>query len=258
MSAERKTGTREWSSVSVNCCDGCSNDCAYCYARAMALRFKRTTALSWRAERIRDKDVARSRPRYKGVVMFPTSHDLTLGNADACLTVLHKLLEAGNQVLLVSKPRLDIVKRVCREMERHRSRLLLRFTITARKAELLQHWEPNASGYMERLSCLMYAHGRDFRTSVSMEPMLDVPDAVNLFREVEPWVSETVWIGRMNRWSTNVRVRTETDRFMLDRLVSQQSDEHMLDLYDRLRRERKVRWKDSLASMLGLPRVKGG
>jgi len=35
------SGTKEWSVESVNCVTGCSHNCRYCYARAMALRFHR-------------------------------------------------------------------------------------------------------------------------------------------------------------------------------------------------------------------------
>ena len=48
----RKTGTREWSEHSVNCRQGCTNGCLYCYARAQALRFGRiTSGDAWTQER---------------------------------------------------------------------------------------------------------------------------------------------------------------------------------------------------------------
>ena len=33
----RITGTKEWAEYSRNCVIGCSNDCHYCYAKAMAV-----------------------------------------------------------------------------------------------------------------------------------------------------------------------------------------------------------------------------
>ena len=50
-------GFKDWAVHSVNCCTGCSNNCRYCYARGMAIRFKRTTAEEWPLERVRQKDV---------------------------------------------------------------------------------------------------------------------------------------------------------------------------------------------------------
>ena len=52
-------GFKEWTANSVNCCTGCSNNCRYCYAKGMAIRFKRLTAEEWPIERVRQKDVDR-------------------------------------------------------------------------------------------------------------------------------------------------------------------------------------------------------
>ncbi len=85
-------GTREWATKTVNCCTGCSHDCIYCYAKGMAVRFKQLTAGQWPLERIRQKDVDRIYKKYDGQVMFPSSHDLTPGNIEGCLTVLRCLI----------------------------------------------------------------------------------------------------------------------------------------------------------------------
>lgn len=34
-------GTKEWADSNVNCYLGCSNNCRYCYAKKMAIRFNR-------------------------------------------------------------------------------------------------------------------------------------------------------------------------------------------------------------------------
>ena len=104
-------GAREWSAHSVNCCTGCSHDCLYCYARAMAVRFRRVKEEDWKTEVVRQISVDKKYRKLNGRVMFPTSHDITPGNIDACLVVLKKLLAAGNDVLLVSKPHLECIRR---------------------------------------------------------------------------------------------------------------------------------------------------
>ena len=103
-------GTQEWSVKTVNCCTGCSHDCRYCYAKGMAIRFKQVTPEQWPLERIRPKDVSKRHKKYDGQVMFPSSHDITPNNLDACLTVLKNLLVVGNRVLVVSKPHLECIK----------------------------------------------------------------------------------------------------------------------------------------------------
>ncbi len=78
-------GTSEWSVKTVNCCTGCSHDCLYCYAKEMALRFGQITASQWPLERIRQHDVIKRHKKYDGQVMFPSSHDITPTNLDACI-----------------------------------------------------------------------------------------------------------------------------------------------------------------------------
>ena len=87
-------GTQEWSVKTVNCITGCSHDCRYCYAKGMAIRFKQVTPEEWPIERVRDHDVAKRHKNYGGQVMFPSSHDITPINVDACLVVLKKLLKS--------------------------------------------------------------------------------------------------------------------------------------------------------------------
>ncbi len=41
-------GTKEWADSNINCYYGCSNDCLYCYAKKMAIRFKRKTEDTWK------------------------------------------------------------------------------------------------------------------------------------------------------------------------------------------------------------------
>jgi DNA repair photolyase len=63
---------------------------------------------------------------------------------------------------------------------------------------ILSFWEPNAPKYEERKVCLAYARNRGFRTSVSMEPMLDTPNIESMIKDLDPLVSEDIWLGTMN------------------------------------------------------------
>ena len=154
----RSHGTQEWSVKTINCCTGCSHDCRYCYAKEMAIRFKQVTASQWPLERIRQKDVDRIYKKYDGQVMFPSSHDITPNNLDACLTALRCLIIVGNKMLVVSKPHIDCIKAFCEKFRPYRRRILFRFTIGACDDKILSYWEPNAPAYAERKACLMYAY----------------------------------------------------------------------------------------------------
>lgn len=113
--SKRKTGTREWSDVSVNCCLGCRHGCLYCYARCGPVaRYRGHQGGKWTTEFVNSPELIRAGKtfgrKYNGVVMFPTTHDITPGNKEACLAALHTLLAAGNQVLVVTKPHLAIMR----------------------------------------------------------------------------------------------------------------------------------------------------
>ncbi|WP_155303578.1 hypothetical protein [Desulfosarcina widdelii] len=75
------------------------------------------TVEEWPLERIREKDVIKPQKSYDGRVMFPSSHDITPANLDACMTVIGNLLGAGNEILIVSKPRFECIDRICREFQ---------------------------------------------------------------------------------------------------------------------------------------------
>ena len=114
------TGTQEWAASNVNIQDGCEHDCLYCYAKTMAIRFKRATPASWKRPQFRQHDLDRGFTRRSGRIMFPTAHDITDQNIDECLAVLDRMLAAGNDLLIVSKPRLSCAKRLCEELAQYR------------------------------------------------------------------------------------------------------------------------------------------
>ncbi|HUW10823.1 MAG TPA: hypothetical protein VM537_13910, partial [Anaerolineae bacterium] len=49
----RRTGTKEWSDSSANVSVGCSNNCLYCYAKAMMVRIGRKTPSTWPVEELK-------------------------------------------------------------------------------------------------------------------------------------------------------------------------------------------------------------
>ncbi len=246
-------GTSEWSVKTVNCCTGCSHDCRYCYAKGMAIRFRQVTAEQWPLERIRTKDVIKTHKKYKGQVMFPSYHDITPNNLNACMTVLENLLVAGNRVLIVSKPHLDCIKAICERFDQFKEKILFRFTITARDQEILAFWEPGAPGYDQRRESLELAAERGFATSVSIEPMLDVDDIFGLVEDLSPWVSHSIWVGLMNKISERVTADSPIARQEVARIEAGQTHEKIHYIYGRLKNNPLLRWKESIKKIVGLP-----
>ena len=250
------TGTQEWAASNVNIQSGCEHDCLYCYAKTMAIRFKRATAASWKHPTIRQHDLDRGFTRRSGRIMFPTAHDITDRNIDECLTVLGRMLAAGNNLLIVSKPRLCCVERLCQELAPYRSQIVFRFSIGSTDDTVLSYWEPGAPSFKDRLAALQRAYAQDFETSVSGEPMLDGdPDA--LITAVHPFVTDSIWLGKVNRLRSILPLNCPRNAEAARRgeaLVALQSDKAIRALYARHRRDPKIKWKDSIKAVVGLRR----
>jgi DNA repair photolyase len=185
--------------------------------------------------------------------MFPTTHDIAPSTLEPCLRVLERLLVAGNEVLIVTKPHLPCVRVICRDLDRHRARVEFRFTITSASDSQLAYWEPGAPDLAVRYAALAHARATGWRTSVSIEPCLDFFEVDNLIRLVEPHVSGTIWIGLLNRAQSRVQVVTAEDQEELDYVLSGQTRETVSALWERFKDNPKLRWKDSIRRMLGLP-----
>lgn len=246
-------GTKEWSVKNVNCCTGCSHDCLYCYAKGMAIRFKQLTPGQWPLERIRLKDVDRIYKKYDGQVMFPSSHDITPNNLNACLTVLKCLLVVGNKMLVVSKPHLDCIKAFCKMFRPYRRRILLRFSIGACDDQVLSFWEPNAPNFEERKQCLEYAYKADFRTSVSVEPMLDSANIDILINELSPFVTHSIWIGKMNHLGRFDNGSDMALKQATNRIRQGQMDIIIKQIYERYKNDPLIRWKKEIKNIVGIP-----
>ncbi len=246
------TGTYEWAETNFNIQLGCRNRCKYCYATSNALRFNKISSREeWETETIDMKAVNRKWTKQEGVIMFPTTHDITPDNVDYAITALKNMLSAGNNVLIVSKPDPDCIEKMCGELAEYKEQIMFRFTIGSIDADVVKFWEPGAPSPETRISALKYAYETGFKTSVSMEPMLLGRDeAVITFRAVKPYVTDTVWIGKMNKMRNRVDMSVPANVSMVEAIEKLQKDEEILKLVDTLKGETKVRWKDSIKQVI--------
>ena len=238
----------------INCCLGCPHDCRYCYARTAALKQGLIdSAADWSQMRIMDNLVAEERPCYPGQVMFPTAHDIVEENLEVSTQVIDRLLAAGNRVLIVSKPAVACIERICDRFHGQRHNILFRFTITAREQSLLSFWEPGAPAYEDRLESLKLAYNRGFETSVSIEPIIAIKDLAGLIEEVQPLVSHSIWLGKMNRIDERVTIDSEEMAAEIARIKSEQDDKQIIELYESQKDNPLIRWKESIKEVVGLP-----
>ena len=250
--AERTgTGTKEWAEVNENICLGCANNCLYCYAATNAANpfyGARKQRDDWHNEVLTKRAEMTSYSAKKGVVMFPSSHDITEFNLDACIRVLKLILAKGNQVLIVTKPRFTCIMRLLIDLEPWLDQILFRFTIGTLDDKTSQFWEPGAPLPGERVSALKMAWNTGAATSVSIEPMLAGRfGAMEVVKAVEGFVTDTIWIGKMNK--VNLRVPKGNAKAVTD-LLYMQRDVAIVSLHTCLKDNPKIRWKDSIKEVV--------
>jgi len=250
---QRVSGTREWAVANVNFITGCEHNCRYCYARYNACdRFKRVAHEDWTKKNIRIKDLTKKQKKVNGTVMFPTTHDICPDVIDECMQVIQNILDVGNDILIVSKPHLECIEKICDRFGEFKDKILFRFTIGSLSDAILSYWEPGAPHFRERVHSLRHAFNEGFKTSVSCEPMLDGQHVVDLFKILEPYVTDSIWIGKMNNIRSRVKIETDEDKLAIQRVEEGQTDERVRKIYSDLKDEPKVKWKESFKEILGL------
>lgn len=254
-------GTQEWASCNANYISGCRHNCKYCYSKAMAIRFGRKTAASWKNEVVRKSSLNRKFNRVDGTIMFPSSHDIHPDHLAQSLIFLRNILLPGNRVLIVTKPHLECISAICGEYYQYQDNILFRFTIGSSDSKTLRFWEPGAPDFQERLKSLKYAYEHGFQTSVSCEPMLDghIEDVIE---KVSPFVTDSIWLGKANSLFRRLKINGEYDQETLDKanhLYKLQSDQRIIDTYLRYRTHPKIKWKESIKKIVGIdiPTEKG-
>jgi len=255
--AQKKAiGMYEWTAFSCNIISGCIHNCKYCYAKEMAARFKRRSTADWVNEIVYGPKVSEDVKKYKGRVMFPSAHDIHPGNISVVLPYLLKLLMAGNEVLLVTKPHLECIQTICLATEPYKKQILFRFTIGSSSDEILRFWEPNAPTFEERFNSLKFAFGAGFQTSLSIEPMLDnVENIRGLVHQVLPFITDAIWIGKPNFLMKRLKSNNALDAETLHRAQEFDgwySHANIMALYDTYKTNVKIKWKESIKKIVGL------
>lgn len=252
----RKTGTKEWAEVNKNIQRGCKHNCIYCYARHNALRFKQIHDKDeWENMILLDGKLNEQPHDLHGKrIMFPTTHDIFPEYIDETIKYLKGWLSHGNEMLIVSKPHLECIKKICDQLGEYKKLIVFRFTIGSNNDRVLKFWEPNAPSFSERFDSLQYAFNKGFTTSVSCEPFLD-GNIVQLVTFLSLFVSDTIWIGKMNRIRERVNMKewSEYDKGFLTMVMTFQTNQNIKNVYDDLKNNPKVRWKDSIKNVLNLP-----
>jgi hypothetical protein len=87
-----------------------------------------------------------------------------------------------------------------------------------------------------------------------VEPTSSSGKIDDLVRDLSPYVNDAIWIGKMNHlW----RIRGGGDRAKaeIERIKPGQTDEKICDIYDRHKDNPKIKWKESIKKVVGIPPV---
>lgn len=191
-------GTKEWAVKNINFSKGCSNNCQYCYARRMANRFGWRKWENWsKMTNCAEMEEKRFK-KTSGRIMSPSSHDITIHNLDLAKKVFYHILEAHNSLLIVSKPKYEIILELADHLADFKSQILWRFTIGTLDDNIREKWEPGAPTINSRLRSLEEMYKQYWHTSVSIEPFLG-NDVIELINRLESFVTDTIWVGPMNK-----------------------------------------------------------
>jgi len=236
-----KTGTHEWAKFTINIQKGCENDCKYCYAKRIAMRFdkgnNRMPIHGWDTPEINTNLITKyitHFPTKKGKIMFPSTHDITENNVLECCRVIWMILYSQNKLLIVSKPRIKAIQQLCKSIminSHFKDQIEFRLTIGALDEETRNIWEPKAPSISERLDSLRYLLRRNFKVSISCEPLLNpniIPYILTNYANENSFTE--LWIGAMNYFKGPA----------LD----------YLSIYKQYRNQNKVLWKDSFVKKL--------
>ena len=250
MEVKAVNGTKEWAVHNENFLIGCSHDCSYCFAKAMSVRFKRKTQDDWKNVEIIEKKFNKRQKKYKGGrVMFPSSHDILPEFIDQSVSFMKNLLDYDNDLLVVSKPHLECIKKICSEFPDFKNKILFRFTIGSPKETVLKYWEPGAPSPKERLESLKYAYSSGFSTSISIEPMLDNLEQIKVLIDLcLPYVTDAIWIGKPNRMQSRLTLNGKppsVDKKLLE-FSKWYSDLEIRRLYKSYKTNPKIKWKESI------------
>ena len=246
-------GTKEWANKTLNLLNGCHNNCKYCFGRENAIRFHRKTTKDWREEVLNKSAFAKKFAKRGGTIMFPSTHDITQDHLTECIVYLKKMLEAGNRVLIVTKPDLACVKPMCDELEAYKDQILYRFTIGSRDDAVLKFWEPDAPNYATRAASVQYAFWAGYNTSLSCEPMLD--QRIDLvIEDLRRYITDSIWIGKMNklrgRLSVNGFKHDEETQRAATQLLEWQKDENLEWLVEMYYSDPIIKWKESMHNLV--------
>lgn len=209
----------------------CKNNCRYCYIEDKVLWHARRgnkenwtiNDEEWDLERLKkDSDLLYSElnkgniRNYECFFIYPHFYTgIHPEELQKHLVEIEKILQLGADLIILCKPHKYCIQAMCMLFSEYKDKILFRFIIGSSNNETLGFWEPYGPSFEERFECLKYAFENGFKTSVSINPILDdtinpfIDDSSNFYLAdnrtphkfvdmLLPYVSSKIWFGVMN------------------------------------------------------------
>lgn len=225
----------------------CSNDCIYCYSAVHAVDKGYVSCRAKWANDFLKKQVPSFKNYYDSVVHYPTNHDITQKHLERHCQAIREILEAGNTLVITTKPRLSCMAAVAEVCAGYENEVTFNLTITTLDEDQSVFWERWAPLPAERIAALKFLHEKGFKIKVTAEPLLQgVDSALQIYAAVIPYAEE-VCFGVMNKVESRVDNSTPENVAAIAKIQRYQSKENMKFLHATLKSLPKVSFKESIS-----------
>ncbi len=230
---EPKGEAREYSPLAVNLRVGCEHGCRYCYG-PLAFRQKRDAFhLNVRTrerglEKLeRDAKILHDNKDDRQILLsFATDpyppEEMSTGLTRQAIEIF---IENGLRFTILTKGGTRAIRDF--DLLEKYERCSFGTTLVLTSQEDADYWEPNAASIADRIEAIKTAHRRGGKTWVSMEPVIDPAQAIELVKALHPIVDH--WkIGKLNY---NKEVSTKVDWVAFRRNITSLLDSLGTDYY---------------------------
>ncbi len=190
-----KTFLRPPCTAGISVSTGCSNYCSYCFVENEANRM----GVPWRMRNLPIEHVLEEASKIRDeIVQLPVTHDITPTNVELCIQAISRLIQY-NQIVIVTKPVEECIDEIIAAFPEARlsQKITFRISISSDDDILLGKWEPGAPRYQERLHVLQKLYQLGWRVGGNIAPMLDIPNVVRLFRNLEPFCNDKIYVAKI-------------------------------------------------------------
>lgn len=217
---EPRGRAREYADLACNLYIGCTHGCVYCFApgclHCTHADWSQRVYLRKRALELFERDAADlQRANDKRVILFSFLSD-PYQPLEREYGVTHRALELikhyGLRSQILTKGGADLISADLDLMKEAGTELGI--TVSFVDDKIRKRWEPHAAPIEERLAILKKAHERGVYTWVSLEPVIDTAQALEVIRAAVKYVDR--WkIGKLNHMK-GVEAESDWPKFRED------------------------------------------